>query len=137
MIKISEATNKEVLNKEWQTFTHLHYGQGTKWVEKNYRFKAVEDGKIIGTIDGKYEPGVIYIAALMVTENTRGRGIGTMLINKAEEFGKKLGAHRTWLCTGTDWSNRAFYEKLGFKVIAKLPDFYFHKDFVIYSRLIR
>ena len=137
MIKISKATSKEALNEDWQTFTHLHYGPETKWVEKNYRFKAVEDGKIIGTIEGKYEPGVIYIAALMVTDDARGKGIGTMLINKAEEFGKKLGAHRTWLSTGVDWSNRAFYEKLKFKVIANLPDFYFHKNFVIYTRPIK
>lgn len=137
MIKISKATSKETLHGEWQTFSHLHYGQGAKWVEKSYRFKAVEDGKILGTIEGKYEPGVIYIAALMVTDDARGRGIGTMLINRAEEFGKKLGAHRSWLCTGVDWSNRAFYEKLGFTAMANLSDFYFHKDFVVYTRLIK
>jgi len=137
MIKISKATNKEALDKEWQVFTHLHFGQGTKWVEKKYRFKAVEDGKMIGTIEGKLEPGVLYIGALMVANDERGKGIGTMLINKAEEFGKKLGAHRTWLSTGTDWLNRAFYEKLGFTVMANLPDFYFHKNFVIYTRPIK
>ncbi len=73
----------------------------------------------------------------MVTDDARGKGIGTMLINKAEEFGKKLGAHRFWLCTGVGWSNRAFYEKLGFSVMANLTDFYFHKDFVVYTRLIK
>lgn len=73
----------------------------------------------------------------MVTEDSRGKGIGRVLIEKAEGWGKKLGAHRTWLITGKDWSNRKFYEKLGFKVVANLSDFYFHKDFVIYSRLIK
>ena len=47
-IKISKATDKEALSEEWQAFTYLHYGQGAKWVENNYRFKAVEGEKIVG-----------------------------------------------------------------------------------------
>ena len=137
MIKISNASDKEQLGNEWQNFTVEKYGKGAKWIEKNYRFKAVENGKILGTVEGKYEPGVIYIAALMVTDEARGKGIGTLLIDKVEEYGKKLGAHRTWLSTGKDWSTRAFYEKLGFKVMANLSDFYFHQNFVVYTRLIK
>ena len=137
MIKISKATKKEALNKDWQIFTRLHYGPDAVWQEKPFRFKAVEDGRLLGTIEGRYEPGVLYIAALMVKESARGQGIGTMLIKRAEEFGKKLGAHRSLLFAGKDWSNRAFYDKLGFKIIGTLPDFYFHKDFVIYTRPIK
>ncbi len=137
MIKISEAKDQEDLYEEWRKFTKLQYGEDAVWTEKKYKFKAVENDKIIGTIAGKYEPGVIYIAELMITESEREKGVGTMLINKAEEYGKSLGAHRSWLMTGSDWSNRDFYNKLGFEVIATLPDFYFHKDLVIYTRLIK
>ena len=91
----------------------------------------------MGTIDGKHESGVIYIASLITVENERGRGIGSMLIKRAEGFGNKLGAHRTWLITGKDWKENKFYKKLGFKKIGDLPDFHFHKDFVIYTREIR
>ncbi len=73
----------------------------------------------------------------MTTETARGKGIGTRLIKKAEELGKKLGAHRTWLFTGKDWQSNDFYKKLGFKIIGSLQDFYYHKDFVIYTRLIK
>lgn len=136
-IKISKASDKDTLNKEWQTFTHLKYGINTHWIEKTYKFKAVENKKILGTIEGKLEPGTVYISALIVTEDSRGRGIGTMLIEKVEKWAKNLGAHKTWLIAGENWSNRGFYEKLGFKAIANLPDFYFHKNFVIYSRQIK
>ena len=113
-----------------------HYGKRVEWNQKRFRFKAVENGKLVGTIDGKYESGVIFIDSLITAENVRGKGIGTMLIKKAEAFGKNLGAHRTWLVTGKDWSENAFYKKLGFKLIGNLPDFYFHRDFVIYTRTI-
>ena len=73
----------------------------------------------------------------MVAKGTRGKGVGSLLIEKVEQYGKKLGAHRTWLSTGADWTNRAFYEKLGFTAVASLADFYFHQDFVVYTRLIQ
>ncbi len=116
---------------------YARFGQGNEWTEKHFRFKATENGKIVGTIDGKCEAKVVYIGALITSEKFRGQGIGTMLIEKAEEFGKKLGAHRTWLFTGQDWSENIFYKKLGFKLIGQLPDFFFHQDFVIYTRPIK
>lgn len=137
MIKISKATNKDSLIEEWHKVDVPHYGKSVEWNENKFRFKAVEDDKLVGTINGKYESGVVYIDSIITKEEVRGKGIGTMLIKKAEEFGKKYGAHRTWLITGKDWLENAFYKKLGFKIIGELPDFHFHKDFVIYTRLIK
>lgn len=137
MIKIFKASKKDALQKEWRLLDISHYGKRIEWFEKRFRFKAVEGEKLIGTIDGRYELGIVYIGTLIIMESVRGRGIGTMLIKKAEEFGKKFGAHRTWLVTGKNWTANIFYEKLGFKLISNLPDFYLHKDFVIYTRLIK
>jgi len=136
MTRILKATKKDKLSKEWRLLDHIHYGRSIKWREEEFGFKAVEDGQIVGTIYGRYEPGVVYISNLIIVEKARGKGIGTMLVEKAEGFGRQLGAHRAWLLTGKDWSENLFYKKLGFKMVAELPDFYFHKDFVVYSREI-
>lgn len=137
MIEISKATKKDTLMKEWRLVDILHYGKKINYFEKNFRFKAVEKDKLLGTIDGKYALGVVYIDTLIVAENARGKGIGTMLIKKAEEFGRSFGAHKTWLVTGKDWSENTFYKKLGFQPVGNLPDFYHRKDFVIYTRSIK
>lgn len=137
MITISKATSKEALIEEWHRVDVPHYGKSIEWHEKKFRFKAEENGKLIGTIEGKHGSGVIYIDSLITAEGARGKGIGTLLIKKAEEFGKKQGAHRTWLITGKDWSENIFYKKLGFKLIGTLPDFHFHQDFVVYTRQIK
>ncbi|MBI4974056.1 GNAT family N-acetyltransferase [Candidatus Roizmanbacteria bacterium] len=137
MIKISKATSKEALIEEWHRVDVPHYGKRIDWKEKEFRLKAVERRKIVGTVEGKHGSGVIYIDSLITVERARGKGIGTMLIKKAEEFGKKLGAHRTWLITGKDWSENIFYKKLGFVLVGTLPDFHFHKDFVVYTREIK
>lgn len=137
MIKISKATSKEALIEEWHRVDVPHYGKSIEWYEKKFRFKAEENGKLVGTIEGKHGSGVIYIDSLITAESARGKGIGTLLIKKAEEFGRKFGAHRTWLITGKDWAENIFYKKLGFELIGTLPDFHFHKDFVVYTRLIK
>lgn len=137
MLKITRATGKDTLLEEWHKVDIPHYGKPIQWNEKYFKFKAVENGKLIGTIDCKHESGVVYISSLITSEESRGKGVGTKLIAKAEEFGKKLGAHRTWLITGEDWKENAFYKKLGFKKIGTLPDFHFHTNFVIYTRLIK
>jgi ribosomal protein S18 acetylase RimI-like enzyme len=137
MIEIAKALKKENLDIEWERVNIPHYGKEIHWTDKKFRFKAVEDGELVGTVCGKFESGVVYIAALITKEGARGKGVGTMLIQKAEEFGKKHGAHKTWLVTGKNWPANTFYKKLGFEQIGSLPDFYFHTDFVIYARPIK
>lgn len=137
MIKILKATSKDSLLSEWHKVDIAHYGKRIEWKERFFRFKAVDNGKLVGIIDGRYESGIIYIANLITAERSRGKGIGTMLVNKAEEFGKKLGAHRTWLITGRYWAENKFYKKLGFEQIGIFPDFHFHIDFVVYTKLIK
>jgi len=137
MVEISKALEKDNLDEEWNRLNIPHYGKEIVWTDKKFRYKAVEDGELVGTVSGKFESGVVYIAALITKEGVRGKGVGTMLIQKAEEFGKKLGAHKTWLVTGKNWPANAFYRKLGFELIGSLPDFYFHTDFVIYARSIK
>ena len=140
MIKISKATKKSTTDfseKEWHKVDNAHYGRRVEWNEQKFRFKATEDGKLLGLTSGNHESGIIYIQQIITAEGARGKGIGTLLIRKVEEFGKNLGAHKMWLITGKDWSENVFYKKLGFKIEGTLPDHHFHKDFVIYSRPIR
>ena len=116
MIKISKARIGEELISDWQKLDNIKYGSGNHWFEKRFRFKATENGRLLGTIDGKFEPGIVYIGTMMTTEKARGKGIGTKLINYVEGLGKKLGTHRIWLYTGKDWQANLFYKKLGFKM---------------------
>jgi ribosomal protein S18 acetylase RimI-like enzyme len=139
MIKIAKASKKDIRGwaaDEWHKVDVIHYGADAVWNEKKFKFKATEDGKLLGYILGKHEAGVVYVESIITSEGARERGIGTLLIKKAESFGKKLGAHRIWLVTGIDWPENAFYLKTGFKNIGILPDLYYRKDFIIYSKTI-
>ena len=140
MITVSRATKKDLNGwrvKEWNKVDLVHYGRSVKWKERKFMFKASENRKLVGFIAGKHEGGVLFISQITTAERTRGKGTGTMLVNRVEEYGKKHGAHKIWLITGKKWSENAFFQKVGFKKIGFLPDFHFHEDFVIYTKEIK
>lgn len=140
MIKITRATKKETEKfsvKEWRKADIIHYGKRVDWEYREFRFKATENGKLVGLLTGEYEVGIIYVESIITAEDARRKGIGTMLLQKVEELGKKLGAHKIWLMTGKDWKERTFYDKSGFRVEGILPNHHAHQDFVIYSKIIK
>ena len=139
MIKITKATRKQIKafnEKEWHDTDFEHYGRRVDWNEKKFLFMAVEDGQMLGTISGKHISGVLYINTIIVAKSKRGKGVGTALMNKAEEFGKKERAHKSHLLTGKDWEAVRFYESFGYKRVALLPNHNFGKDFIIFEKFI-
>jgi len=140
MIKITKAIEEEVkkfTKKEWYSADIEHYGKVVNWKERDFAFKAVDNGKIVGIITGKYEAGVLHISRIIVAKEKRGRGIGKKLMQGAENFGKKLGAHKIHLITGKNWEDtNKFYNSLGFKKTANLPKHYLKRDFIIFEKFI-
>lgn len=140
MIKIIKTFKKSVKDfneKAWHNVDFEHFGKRVEWKEKKFRFKALKDERIVGTISGKFESGVLHVSALIVDADERGKGIGKALMQKAEDFGINLGAHKINLETGADWEARKFYESIGYHKEADLPNHYFHHDFVAYSKFLR
>lgn len=127
---------KKFDDAEWEKLDSKHYGREVDWKEKKFVFKAILGKKLVGVIKGKVEAGVIYVATIIVSQKEQGKGIGTALIERAIDFGKKEKAHKIWLFTGKDWAENEFYRKLGFAKIADLPKHYLEHDFVIYSKFI-
>lgn len=73
-IQISKTTKKETkkFNKEaWREVDIEHYGEQVRWDKKKFKFKATENGAIVGTVNGNFEAGVLYIDSLIVAKNKR------------------------------------------------------------------
>jgi GNAT superfamily N-acetyltransferase len=139
MIKIEKASNKELKSfgkKEWDKANIEHYGKAVDYAQKEFVYKATEDKKIIGSVKGDLEAGVLHISYLIVADTERGKGVGKSLMLKVEEFGKKFGAHKVNLETGKGWDAERFYKSLGYRNIAVLPKHHFKKDFVVYEKYL-
>ncbi len=135
IIKSSLEEIKDFNEKEWVFADQKYYGEGNGWKEEEFVFKAEEYGQIVGSISGKFEEGVLYIGDLIVAKDKREKGIGKMLLEKAEEFGKNMGAHKSYLITGEDWDVRKFYEDLGYKNTGGFKNHFRHVNFVVYEKL--
>ena len=140
MIKISKvARNKamEFNESEWDMVNDEHFGKGIRWNTTPFQFKATENGKTVGLIFGKHESGTIYISNIIVAKDKRRQGIATKLVEEAIDFGKKFKDHKIWLISGAHYKEDPFFAKIGFKKEATIPDLYFHKNFIIYTKEIK
>ena len=63
----------------------------------------------------------VLIDLLFVPEQWRGRNVGTLLLQKAEEIGRARNCVGLWLNT-FGFQARGFYEKIGFELFGTLDD---------------
>ena len=64
----------------------------------------------------------LHVELVWVSKETRGTGIGTELMQKAEIFAIEHG-YELSLLESTSWQAKSFYEKLGYSLMATLPDY--------------
>ena len=63
-------------------------------------------------------PGTYYLSTMGVNPDFRGRGIGTMLMEAAEEEGRNLGFEKTSLLVSKDKDRaRHLYERRGYEIV--------------------
>lgn len=139
MMEILKTDKQEVMSFNepwWDKINDVHFGKGIRWNTTEFAYKAVEGSDVVGLIFGKHESGTIYVSNIIVREDKRRQGIGTVLLKRAEEFGKQFGDHKIWLISGKHYSEDPFFKKLGFKEEAFLPNLYFHEDFLVYTKNI-
>jgi len=80
------------------------------------------DKKVVGGIVGNTGGPWVYISALWVTERLRGRGLGSRLLNRAEQLGSQRGCAGSYLDT-LSADALAFYEARGYELFGRLDGF--------------
>lgn len=93
--------------------------------EKDTKFAVIakdENGKVIGGIRANAFWNYCTIELLWLSQETRGLGLGSNLMDAAEKFakGKGFGYIRTETLS---FQAKPFYEKLGYKVFGELADY--------------
>jgi GNAT superfamily N-acetyltransferase len=77
---------------------------------------------VLGGVLGDIWGGWLHVSFLWVAEEHRGRGHGTTLLRRAEEYAVARGCANVYLETHS-FQARPFYEKLGYKVFGSLEAF--------------
>src|SRR5687767_2061964 len=81
-----------------------------------------DDGRVIGGLWGRTVYEWLFVELLVVPDALRGRGLGSELMQLAEEEALKRGCHSAWLDT-FEFQARGFYERLGYSCFAELRDY--------------
>lgn len=80
------------------------------------------EDKVVGGMWGATGYGWLFTQLLVVPESVRGRGVGTRLMQLAEQEAMARGCHSAWLDTH-EFQARPFYERLGYVCFGELPDY--------------
>lgn len=121
---------------EYIAVDSAHFGNNPPvWIKETFTLIAKEETEIAGFIRVKVDMGIAYIESLLVGEKFRRHGIGSDLVQSAEQKSKKIGAHKIWLETGADWGTEDFYKKLGYEVRAVLPNHVAHQECLLTDKI--
>jgi GNAT superfamily N-acetyltransferase len=90
----------------------------------NYLFIAVRDngGSVVGGLVGATYLGWLQVQAVWISDELRGLGFGTELMQAAEEEAIRRGCPRVFLET-LSFQALPFYEKRGYEIVNQIPDF--------------
>ena len=115
---VSEAERAAVV--EGLVAYNIRHGFPWPWRDLNIVLRAA-DGTVIGGLLGETNGGWLFVKALWVAAEHRGRGYGRQLLSAAE------GRARERQCVGVyldtyDFQARPFYEHLGYRVFGELLD---------------
>ncbi|MFH0961234.1 MAG: GNAT family N-acetyltransferase [archaeon] len=96
---------------QWRKINRKH---NYSWNERKYSLSAKDSaGKILGCANFKINGGVGYLKDLIVSEDSRKKGVGTLILGKFEAVCRKKNCHKLQLKTA-DFMARPFYERNGF-----------------------
>lgn len=80
------------------------------------------DGVVVGGLLGEIRWRWLYVAKLWVADEARGHGLGTRLMQAAEDQARALGCTDVSLDT-FEYQARPFYEKLGYRLFGTLEGY--------------
>ncbi len=142
-MEITEVNQIDILELElfksqvWPYADKKHYGENQpNFYKDTFTLIAKENNEIVGYISVIIDTGVAQIEPLMVKTDLQGKGIGTKLLQSAEEKAKGIGTHKMWLETGSDWLAKGFYEKHGYTLRTILPNHTGGREFVLMDKMI-
>ena len=85
---------------------------------------ALDDlsGQVIGGLWAHTGYDWLFVQLLFVPASLRGRGLGSELMQRAEDEARRRGCHSAWLDT-FEFQARGFYERIGYDAFAELPHY--------------
>lgn len=111
---VQQPLTEELKTKIYKDFAqHSIAMTGSSGKKEAVSFLAMEADQVIGVITVENFWGALHIKYLIVDENHRGKKIGSLLMQRAIDFGKEQNCPFAFVET-MSFQAKGFYEKMGF-----------------------
>lgn len=92
---------------------------------------------INATVLMSIEGGMMHLSQLVVRENYRRQGIGSLFIREVLKIAKQLAVHRvTGYTRSNDIGAQVLASREGFAICGHCPNFWYLQDYVLWSRSV-
>lgn len=100
----------------------IPYYTNPPWENLHYVLKSKDGALIGGIVSYLMMNNILNVSVIFIDEKHRGKGYGSMLLEKVEQESKKRGAYISQLDTFDFQSGLGFYKKHGYKVFAEIKN---------------
>lgn len=120
----------------WHNANIEYYGKQIDWSTTTRFIEAYDKAELVGVLELRVQVGVAYVFEVAVAYSHQGKGVGKVLMQKAEEIAKEMKCHKIYLETGKTWGKTTFYEKLGYEQTGIFPKHFGGHDYIQYSKFL-
>ena len=136
MIEIIEQEYEDVEEYKDEIITSFAEARGQPFGWGQYAFEAVEDGERVGVVMGYWLYDWLYVEYLAVTEASRGKGVGSRLLERAEALARELSLEGVALDT-FGYQAPAYYEARGYTQHMVIPGKNRERDRIYFQKRLQ
>jgi GNAT superfamily N-acetyltransferase len=106
------------------------------WHEQSHDLVAREDGRIVAALRLRIAASLGHIEALYVEPERRRRGVGRLLVSRAEEVANYYNCHKMTVPVFHDGAAQKFFTACGYHVDAVIPQHTFKLDVALLRKFL-
>jgi GNAT superfamily N-acetyltransferase len=106
------------------------------WHEQMHDVIARDDGEIAGVLRLRIAASLGTLEALYVLPDRRRRGIGRLLVSRAEELSNYYNCHKVSVAVFHDRPAQSFFTACGYKIDAVIPQHTFKLDVALLRKFL-
>jgi ribosomal protein S18 acetylase RimI-like enzyme len=122
------AHEREALSTEWN-FRVI-------WHEQRHELAATSEGEILGVLGLRIAASLAHVESLIVASDFRRRGIGRLLVARAEVLGNYYNCHKVTLEVPYALPANSFFTACGYKLEAVLPQHTWKLDVAVMRKFL-
>jgi GNAT superfamily N-acetyltransferase len=106
------------------------------WHEQQHDVAAREDGELLGVLRLRIAASLGHVDALYVVPAQRRRGVGRLLVSRAEELSNYYNCHKMTVPVFHDGVAQRFFAACGYVVEAVIPQHTFKLDVALLRKFL-